>query len=238
MYERATFEQASERHLMHASRMRLALMAFLLAACGGVQSGQPLQSRQDVDHDDVPDVIDKCPYNPGPDANSGCPMQSNPAASGGPDADNDGISDRNDRCPNEPEDRDGFEDDDGCPEVDNDKDGVADVVDKCPSVTARTPDGCPPPAAAGSNALPLATPPPTTPPPVSTKATPGDRDGDGVPDKSDQCPDLAEDVDRIDDSDGCPEPDNDSDGIPDVSDKCPNLPESKNGKDDTDGCPD
>jgi hypothetical protein len=220
--------------------MRVVLMAFLFAACGGMQAGQPLQSRQDVDHDEVPDVIDKCPYNPGPDVNSGCPMENKVGGGPGPDADNDGIGDKSDRCPNEPEDRDGFEDDDGCPEVDNDKDGVADVVDKCPSVPARTPDGCAPPAGAGSNAPPTPPAPPATPttPPPTTKATPGDRDGDGVPDKSDQCPDLGEDIDRIDDSDGCPEPDNDSDGIPDVSDKCPNLPESKNGKEDADGCPD
>lgn len=216
-------------------------MAFLLAACGGMQSGQPLQSRQDVDHDDVPDVIDKCPYNAGPEANSGCPMGGNTAGSSGPDADNDGIGDRSDRCPNEPEDRDGYEDDDGCPEVDNDQDGVADVVDRCPSVSGpHTPDGCPAPAAAGSAAPPPPLPPavPATPAPAPIKATPGDRDGDGIADANDRCPDQPEDVDRIDDTDGCPEPDNDSDGILDVNDTCPNLPESKNGKLDTDGCPD
>lgn len=70
------------------------------------------------------------------------------------------------------------------------------------------------------------------------KAAAGDRDGDGVADANDTCPDQPEDRDGVDDVDGCPEPDNDSDGIPDVSDKCPNLPESKNGKADTDGCPD
>jgi len=35
-----------------------------------------------------------------------------------------------DKCPNEPEDFDGFEDEDGCPDPDNDKDGIPDVVDK------------------------------------------------------------------------------------------------------------
>ena len=34
-----------------------------------------------------------------------------------------------DRCPDLPEDRDGFEDADGCPELDNDKDGILDRVD-------------------------------------------------------------------------------------------------------------
>ena len=225
---------------MHASRMRLALIAVLLVACGGMQTGQPLQSKSDVDRDEVPDVVDKCPYNPGPDANSGCPMDTKKAASAGPDDDNDGVSDPNDRCPHEPEDRDGFEDDDGCPEVDNDKDGVADIVDKCPSVPARTPDGCAPPTpAAGSNTPPPEPTPPTaapTSPPA--KAAANDRDADGILDANDRCPDQAEDVDSVDDTDGCPEPDNDSDGIADVADKCPNLPESKNGKADADGCPD
>lgn len=202
-----------------------------------MQTGQPLQSKSDVDRDDVPDVIDKCPYTPGPDINSGCPLQSKPGASTGPDSDNDGIPDHLDQCPTEPEDRDGFEDEDGCPEVDNDKDGVADVVDRCPNVTARTPDGCPAPApAAGSNRPPDPVTPPAT--PTTPKGAPNDRDGDGVPDAIDRCPDQPEDIDGVDDSDGCPELDNDSDGIPDTEDKCPNLPESKNGKDDADGCPD
>ena len=33
-----------------------------------------------------------------------------------PDADRDGRVDTDDRCPNEPEDMDGFKDDDGCPD--------------------------------------------------------------------------------------------------------------------------
>lgn len=37
-----------------------------------------------------------------------------------------------DRCPNEPEDRDGFEDGDGCPDPDNDRDGILDEEDPCP----------------------------------------------------------------------------------------------------------
>jgi len=49
----------------------------------------------------------------------------------GADEDKDGVLDRLDRCPEDPEDRDGFEDLDGCPETDNDNDGVRDDVDKC-----------------------------------------------------------------------------------------------------------
>ena len=69
-------------------------------------------------------------------------------------------------------------------------------------------------------------------------ASGGDRDGDGVPDDVDKCPDEPEDRDGFEDDDGCPDPDNDGDGIPDVSDKCPNDPENFNGYQDDDGCPD
>jgi outer membrane protein OmpA-like peptidoglycan-associated protein len=66
----------------------------------------------------------------------------------------------------------------------------------------------------------------------------GDRDGDGIKDDVDHCPDEPEDYDDFEDKDGCPEPDNDRDGILDVDDKCPNEPENKNGYQDEDGCPD
>jgi outer membrane protein OmpA-like peptidoglycan-associated protein len=65
-----------------------------------------------------------------------------------------------------------------------------------------------------------------------------DQDGDGIPDKDDQCPDQAEDLDGHEDNDGCPDPDNDADGIPDAQDKCPDLPEDVDGFEDQDGCPD
>lgn len=48
------------------------------------------------------------------------------------DADGDGIRDGRDRCPEMPEDRDGFEDGDGCPDPDNDEDGIPDPDDRCP----------------------------------------------------------------------------------------------------------
>ena len=66
----------------------------------------------------------------------------------------------------------------------------------------------------------------------------GDRDGDGLKDDVDRCPDRPEDFDEFEDSDGCPDDDNDEDGILDVDDKCPNAPENKNGFEDDDGCPD
>jgi hypothetical protein len=49
------------------------------------------------------------------------------------DADGDGILDPDDRCPNDPEDFDQFEDEDGCPDLDNDHDGILDPADGCPN---------------------------------------------------------------------------------------------------------
>jgi outer membrane protein OmpA-like peptidoglycan-associated protein len=65
-----------------------------------------------------------------------------------------------------------------------------------------------------------------------------DKDGDGIPDDIDQCPDVAEDKDGFEDADGCPDYDNDKDGIYDAQDQCPNDPEDRDGFQDEDGCPD
>ena len=59
---------------------------------------------------------------------------------GDPDTDGDGVPDSQDACMVEPEDKDGYLDDDGCPELDNDLDGIPDVTDKCPN-EAEDPDG-------------------------------------------------------------------------------------------------
>jgi OmpA-OmpF porin, OOP family len=134
------------------------------------------------------------------------------------DRDGDGLKDDVDKCPDDPEDFDGFQDEDGCPDPDNDRDGVPDVDDRCPDIPEDVngvddEDGCP----EGKN---------------------NDRDGDGIPDDLDKCPDEPEDLDGFQDEDGCPDPDNDGDGIPDVDDLCPNDPEDKDGFEDEDGCPD
>lgn len=65
-----------------------------------------------------------------------------------------------------------------------------------------------------------------------------DRDGDGIPDDQDACPDRPEDIDGFEDSDGCPDIDNDLDHVLDIADKCPDVPETYNGYEDEDGCPD
>ncbi|NLN63589.1 MAG: OmpA family protein [Myxococcales bacterium] len=131
------------------------------------------------------------------------------------DRDGDGIPNEYDLCPDEPEDYDGFEDEDGCPEPDNDGDGIPDGYDLCPNDPEdfdgfRDDDGCPD----------------------------LDHDEDGILDPYDMCPDEPEDYDGFEDEDGCPEYDNDGDGIPDAQDLCPNDPEDFDGFEDEDGCPD
>jgi len=98
------------------------------------------------------------------------------------DPDNDGIKGSADMCANEPEDFDGFEDEDGCPDIDNDGDGILDVIDKCPLEAEdidgfQDEDGCPD----------------------------LDNDGDGILDIYDKCPNEAEDIDGVADEDGCPD---------------------------------
>ena len=67
----------------------------------------------------------------------------------------------------------------------------------------------------------------------------GDRDGDGIADSFDQCPDVRENYNGFEDLDGCPDdPDTDKDGIPDSRDACRLEPEDKDGYLDEDGCPD
>lgn len=75
---------------------------------------------------------------------------------------------------------------------------------------------------------------------VRWSPTSHDADRDGVVDSEDKCPNVAEDLDRIEDMDGCPEedPDGDQDGVPDHEDDCPEAKETINGVDDDDGCPD
>ncbi|MEA2701069.1 MAG: OmpA-OmpF porin, family [Myxococcales bacterium] len=126
------------------------------------------------------------------------------------DRDGDGIPDNVDKCPNDPEDKDGFEDEDGCPDPDNDQDGIVDAKDKCPNQPEdkdgfEDEDGCPDP----------------------------DNDQDGIADAKDKCPNEPEDKDGFEDDDGCPDPDNDKDGVPDTTDKCPLEP----GPADNNGCP-
>ncbi len=131
------------------------------------------------------------------------------------DRDDDSILNSRDRCPEVPEDYDGDQDTDGCPEWDKDGDGIPDDKDQCPTDPEdkdgfEDADGCPD----------------------------KDNDLDGILDEKDKCPNQPEDFDQFQDDDGCPESDNDGDGIPDAKDQCPNEPEDFDGDQDDDGCPD
>ncbi len=99
------------------------------------------------------------------------------------DPDGDSLFGVADQCAAEAEDRDGFEDDDGCPDLDNDRDRVADANDRCRD-TPEDADGF--------------------------EDTDGcaelDNDRDGIADGEDRCPLVAEDVDGFDDTDGCVDP--------------------------------
>ena len=131
------------------------------------------------------------------------------------DRDGDGIKDSKDGCPDQPEDLDGFQDEDGCPDLDNDGDGIPDYLDKSPNA-AEDMDGY-----EDADGIPDY-----------------DNDNDGILDADDKSPNAPEDIDGYLDEDGTPDPDNDQDGILDVDDECPDEPETMNGYEDTDGCPD
>jgi OOP family OmpA-OmpF porin len=149
------------------------------------------------------------------------------------DADNDGVPDTLDKCPNTPA---GVKvDGDGCP-VDSDRDGIADYLDKCPDT--------PPGVKVDQSGCPVDTDKdgvadyldkcPDTPAGVKVDGTgcPLDTDRDGVPDHLDKCPNTP--LGAKVDADGCPA-DTDKDGVPDYLDKCPNT--AAGIKVQEDGCP-
>jgi OmpA-OmpF porin, OOP family len=120
------------------------------------------------------------------------------------DRDGDGYLDPVDKCPDKPENFNGFQDEDGCPDdPDTDGDGVPDSIDQC-VLDPEDKDGY-----------------------LDTDGCPElDNDLDGIPDVTDKCPNEPEDFDGFEDEDGCPDPDNDKDNVPDVKDQCPNEPGS------------
>lgn len=130
------------------------------------------------------------------------------------DRDHDGITDKEDACPDEP----GVRSDDprlnGCPLRDRDADGVLDRDDLCPDV----PKG-------------------PHPDPQRLGCPLGDRDGDGVSDRDDLCPDIHmgphPDPQRL----GCPLSDRDKDGVFDRDDLCPDVPQGEVPDPLRPGCP-
>lgn len=137
---------------------------------------------------------------------SGCPSQ-NPPVDPNPamDADDDGVADADDDCPNTVADAD--VDANGCAasQRDSDNDGVNDDVDACPDTVVNEnvdENGC----ATGQL----------------------DADNDGVANDNDECADTP--LNTTVDADGCPiappgDPDADGDGVGDSVDMCANTPE-------------
>jgi outer membrane protein OmpA-like peptidoglycan-associated protein len=127
------------------------------------------------------------------------------------DRDGDGYLDPQDSCPDQPENFNGFRDEDGCPDdPDTDGDGLPDSTDHCvvdpeDRDSYQDDDGCPEP----------------------------DNDADGIVDARDHCPNDPEDVDGFQDEDGCQDPDNDQDTVLDTADNCP----LEAGTPDNAGCP-
>jgi OmpA-OmpF porin, OOP family len=163
------------------------------------------------------------------------------------DADQDGIEDAKDECAELAEDRDGFQDADGCPDFDNDDDGVGDESDKCPTEKEdadefEDQDGCLDPdddhdgITDARDACPREAGPDAADP--KRRGCPlRDRDMDGIYDPDDKCPKKAEDRDGFEDQDGCPDPDNDQDGIPDTDDACPAVAGMARASAKLNGCP-
>jgi len=129
------------------------------------------------------------------DKDDKCPdVAGKPELNGCPDADGDGITDAEDACP----DVFGLKEFGGCPDTDND--GIADKDDECPEVAGKPElKGCP------------------------------DADNDGIADKDDKCPQQA----GPKENNGCPWPDRDGDGVLDKDDECPEEAGPASNK----GCP-
>ena len=114
----------------------------------------------DLDRDGVKNGVDKCPAIAGLTELQGCPDG---------DDDKDGIPNLADKCPAQAENKNGFQDEDGCPDdPDTDKDGIVDSKDACPREPEtvnrfKDTDGCP--------------------------DVEPDRDADTVVDRVDNCPD-------------------------------------------------
>ncbi|HLT38643.1 MAG TPA: OmpA family protein, partial [Enhygromyxa sp.] len=100
-----------------------------------------------------------------------------PPVAGPGDRDGDGILDRDDQCVDVPENINGYQDTDGCPEQDRDGDGYWDDQDSCPDEAGVDPDGCPV----------------------------RDTDGDGILDDVDKCVSEPETQNGFQDEDGCPD---------------------------------
>jgi len=138
------------------------------------------------------------------------------------DKDKDGILDADDQCRDEPEDMDGFEDDDGCPDTDNDEDGILDADDQCKNEAEddddfEDDDGCPDTDNDKDEILDAEDSCPNEAGKASAKGCP-DEDEDTVVDAEDECVDEKGSPDAF----GCQ--DDDADHVPNYRDECPMEP--------------
>jgi outer membrane protein OmpA-like peptidoglycan-associated protein len=152
-------------------------------ACPDLPGKPEFRGCPDADGDGIIDADDACPHQAGPKETQGCPVAK--------DTDGDGVPDDIDRCPLDPEDKDAFQDEDGCPDADNDADGIADKADACPSEAGPIENkGCP---ILDKDADGLRDPDDKCPEAAGPKENQGcpdaDRDGDTIPDRLDKCPD-------------------------------------------------
>lgn len=165
------------------------------------------------------------------------------------DADDDGITNRKDKCPFTPEDFDGFEDDDGCPDLDNDKDALPDSVETNTGAFINiTNTGTDPNSSDtdmdGIDDYDEIIKYNTNPVSVDSdndKLTDGDEINNYKtdPNSADSDNDGINDYDEINIHQTDPNnADTDGDGIIDGKDECPTQAETFNGYNDSDGCPD
>ncbi|MES2514590.1 MAG: OmpA family protein [Bacteroidota bacterium] len=168
------------------------------------------------------------------------------------DADKDGVSDKDDKCPDTPtgvmvdkkgcpidKDGDGVADyNDNCPDVagvsslkgcpDKDMDGIADKDDRCPEVFGTVEfKGCPDSDKDGVADIDDKCPGTIASYKVDATGCPMDNDKDGLVNEEDLCPDLAGPLAFK----GCP--DTDGDGVSDLTDRCPKVKGTMENK----GCP-
>jgi outer membrane protein OmpA-like peptidoglycan-associated protein len=177
-----------DRWTMNASYGEFSLgLAFAPGAGASEGPVAPPMEDPDPDKDGIIGAADACPNEAGAASPNGCPVK---------DTDGDGLMDPDDKCVDQAETVNSWEDTDGCPDTipDGDADGLNDLADKCKDQAEdkdgfQDDDGCPDP----------------------------DNDGDGVVDATDRCPAEKGVLENY----GCPDTDGDGDGVVDRLDNCP-----------------
>ncbi len=142
------------------------------------------------------------------DKSKGCTLLNEPPpvlveANTESDKDRDGIIDSKDECVELPEDKDGFLDEDGCPDNDNDEDGLADIDDGCPNQPGLLENlGCPVNDSDKDGIIDSEDDCPSDPGLKENHGCPvTDQDKDGISDDKDNCPTVF----GVKENQGCPQ---------------------------------